>query len=92
MHHLRTTHAIVGCVSICLEKSLEVAEEVQWALAFAAHAEIKNRHAPRLPVLPEISLMVCAAAVVRLHVDRGFIRLDVVAGKQLALHRFGHRH
>ena len=84
MHHLRTAHAIICGVAIGLEKSFEVAEEVQRALALAAHAEIKNRHAPRRSVLPEISLMVCAASVVRLHIDRSFIRLDVGAGKQLA--------
>ena len=92
MHHLRTAHAIICGVAICLEKSFEVAEEVQWALAFAAHAEIKNRHAARRPVLPEVSLMVCAASVVCLYIDRSFIRLDVGAGKQLVPHRSGYRH
>ena len=92
MHHLRTTHAIVGCVSICLEKSLEVAEEVQWALAFAAHAEIENRHSARRPVLPEVSLMIGAASVVCLYIDRSFIRLDIGTGKQLVPHRSDYRH
>ena len=36
--------------------------------------------------------MVGAAAVMRLHIDRSFIRLDVGAGQQLAAHRSGHRH
>ncbi len=77
MHHLRTAHAIICGVAIRLEKSFEVAEEVQRALALTAHTEIKNRHAPRRPVLPEIRLMVCAASVMRLNIDRSFIRLDV---------------
>jgi hypothetical protein len=34
--------------------------------------------------------MIGAAAVVRLHIDRSFIRLDVAACKKLTLHRFGH--
>src|SRR5208283_3311571 len=92
LHHLRTAHAIICGIAIRLEKSFEVAEEVQWSLALAAHAEIKNRHAPRRPVLPEVSLMVCAASVVRLNIDRSFIRLDVGAGKQLVAHRPGYRH
>ena len=36
--------------------------------------------------------MVRAASVVRLHIDRSFIRLDVGAGKQLVPHRSGYRH
>src|SRR5208283_917204 len=79
LHHLRTAHAIICGIAIRLEKSFEVTEEVQWALAFAAHAEIKNRHAPRRPVLPEVSLMVSAASVVRLYIDRSFIRLGIAA-------------
>src|SRR5450756_2998431 len=37
-------------------------------------------------------MMIGAAAVMRLHIDGSFIRLDVAAGKELALHRFGHGH
>ena len=36
--------------------------------------------------------MVGTAAVVHLHIDRGFIGLDVGAGKQLATHGFNYRH
>ena len=89
VHHLRTAHAIVGRVSICLEKAFEVSQEVQRAFPFAAHAEIEDRHAARRSILPEIGLMVRTAAVARLHIDRGFIGLDVDAGKQLAPYRSG---
>ena len=52
VHHLRTTHAIVRCVSIRLEKPFEVPEEVQRSFPFAAHLEIKYGHAARNSVLP----------------------------------------
>jgi len=79
MHHLRAAHAIVCGVAIRLKKSFEVAEEVQWAFAFAAHPKIKNGHAPRRSILQQISLMIGAAAIVRLYIDRRFIRLDVTS-------------
>ena len=43
MHHLLAAYAIICGVAICLKESLEVAEELQRALAFAAHAKIENR-------------------------------------------------
>ena len=92
VHHLRSTHAIVSCVSIRLEKSFEVSEEVERPLPFAAHLEIKDRHAARSSVLPEVRLMVAAAAVMHLHIDRSFIGLDIRAGQQLAAHRSDDRH
>ena len=92
MHHLHSAHAIVRSVGVGLQKSVEVAKEVQRAFALAAHAKIENRHSAWRSILPQVALMICAAAVVHLHVDRGFIGLDVGAGKQLAPHRPGYRH
>ena len=83
---------IVGGICIRLQKSFEVSEEIQRAFPFAAHAKIENRHAARSSVLPEIRLMVGTAAVVRLHIHRSFIGLDIGAGQQLAAHRSNHRH
>ena len=43
-------------------------------------------------LLPEVGLIVGASAVVRLHIDRSLIGLDVRAGRQLAAHHPDYRH
>src|ERR1035441_1159745 len=58
----------------------------------ASHAELEDRRTSRRSVLPQIGLMICAPAIVSLHIDWSFIRLDVASRKQLTLHRSNHRH
>ena len=74
MHHLRPTEAaLVGDVVVCLENSLEGTQKLRWSFASAAHAEIENHTAPRRSVLPEIRLMIPAALVMSLHIDRSHV-------------------
>src|SRR5450631_3046159 len=57
----------------------------------AAHAKIEDRRSARCAVLPQITLMILAAAVMHLHIDGRLIGLDVTSGEQLAPHRSHHR-
>ena len=52
LHHLRTTHAIVRCVSIRLQKPFEVPEEVQRSFPFAAQCAVKGAGQQRVQVPP----------------------------------------
>src|SRR5260370_9263649 len=83
MGHLRPAHTtVVGNIAVCLENPLELVQEARWTFAPAAHAKIEDRRAARHAVLPQISLVVLAAAVMHLHIDRLLIGL-VSRGTQI---------
>jgi hypothetical protein len=68
MHHLRPADIIgVPGVPICLQDTVELAEESFRSFTLTAHAEVEDCRASRRAVLPHISLMILAALVVHLH-------------------------
>ena len=92
MHHPRPAEAaLVGYVIVGLENAREGGEELLWPFASAAHAKIEDRPTARRSVLPEVGLMVLTTLVVRLHIDRGFVGLEVTTGQQLPAHGPDHR-
>src|ERR1035438_6908981 len=92
MHHPRAAEAALVCyVIVCLENAREGAEEQLRPFASATHAKIEDRPTARRSVLPEVGLMVLTTLVVRLHIDRCLVGLDVTAGQQLPAHGPDHR-
>jgi hypothetical protein len=63
-HHGRTRHTRL------FVRSLELVQETRRSFAPAAHAKIEDRCTARRSVLPQIGLMILAAAIVHLHLDR----------------------
>jgi hypothetical protein len=62
-----------------LEPARKVAQEALGPVALAAQPEVEHHRAARLAVLPQVSLMVLAPAVVHLHPHRRFIGLNIGA-------------
>jgi hypothetical protein len=78
VHHSgRAQAAFVSDVIIRLQNAREGAKKLLPSFAPAAHAEIEHRAATRRAVLPQKSAMILATLVVRLHIDRSFVGLDI---------------
>src|ERR1039458_10460932 len=92
MHHLLSADTVVGRVAVGLQNALEVTQKAGRSFATASYAELEDRRATRRSVLPQVSLMIGAPAIVCLHLDGGLIRLDVAPRKQLALDCSNHGH
>jgi hypothetical protein len=74
-----------------LENAFELSQEPLRSITSATQAEIEHHSSSGATVLPEIRLVVLSSALVRLHIDRGFIRLNVTSADQLSSHRGDHR-
>ena len=72
-----STDMIVGAVTVALEEAFEVAQEPLGTFAFPAKPEVKDHRSGRMTVLPEVSLVVFAPAIVHLNCHGGFIGLDI---------------
>src|SRR5664280_1919728 len=90
MHHLLSADTVVGRIAVGLQNALEVTQKAGRSFATASHAELEDRRTTRRSVLPQVALMICAPAIVGLHIDGCLIRLDVAPRKQLALDRSNH--
>ncbi len=91
----------IGDISIGVKDAAVVFEEFFGDLLASRHLEVKHHAFARRAVLPEISFMILAFFVGRLHVYVGFIStprtktspwgprlsLNIISGKQIALHR-----
>ena len=91
VNHLRTADVVVACIAVCLQKPVEIAQELLRPPTVATHAEVEDHAFTRRAILPHVSLVIAAALVVRLHTHRRFIGLDVSSSQQLALHRRDNR-
>ena len=56
-----------------------------------AQTEVEHDASSGSAVLPQIGLMILSSTLVHLHIDRGFIRLNVTAADQLSPHRGDYR-
>ena len=77
VHDLLSTDMIVSPVTITLQDPLEVTQEPFGTFSFPAHPKIEHHRSARATVLPEVSLMVFATTIVRLHTYGRFIDLNV---------------
>ena len=79
MHQLRPTHLLIGCVTVRLQNSFELVQKLFRSVTSAPQAKVEDRRSGRSTVLPQIRLMVFAAAVVHLHRHRCLIGLNISA-------------
>src|ERR1019366_1184974 len=87
MYHSRTADLIVGRVPVSLQNAFELSQKALRSIASTAQAEVEHHRSSRATVLPQIRLVVLSPALACLHIDRGFIRLNVTSANQLSPHR-----
>src|SRR5271154_7598778 len=91
MYHSRPTDLVIRCIAVGLEKAFELSREPLRPIASATQAEIEHRASSGATVLPEVRFVVLTSALACLHIDRGFIGLNVSSRDQLSPHRRDHR-
>src|ERR1700687_1589986 len=91
VYHSRPTDLVIRCIAVGLENTFELSQEPLRPIASATQAEIEH-HAPSgATVLPEVRLVVLTSALACLHIDWGFIRLNVTSADQFSPHCRDHR-
>src|SRR5258708_13859156 len=91
MFHLRAADLIISRVSVSLENAFELSQEPLRPIASATQAEIEHHASSGATVLPEVRLVVLSPALACLHIDRGFVRLNVTSADQFSPHCRDHR-
>src|SRR5216683_7102186 len=91
MYHSRPADLIISRVSVSLENAFELSQEPLRPIASATQAEIEHHASSRATVLPEVRLVVLSPALACLHIDRGFVRLNVTSADQFSPHCRDHR-
>src|SRR5664279_5384274 len=77
MYHSRPTDLVIRCIAVGLENAFELSQEPLRPIASATQAEIEHHGSSGATVLPEIRLVILSSALACLHIDWGFIRLNV---------------
>ena len=75
MYQLLSADIVIGLIAVGLENPVPLTQELPRALAPAAQLKLEHRFAARLAVLPQVGLMIGAAAVVHLNGHSGFVGL-----------------
>src|ERR1017187_6474022 len=91
MYHSRTADLIVGRVPVSLQNAFELSQKALRSIASTAQAEVEHHRSSGATVLPQIRLVVLTSALACLHIDRGFIRLNVTSADQFSPHCRDHR-
>ena len=81
MHHLRSTRAFIGGITVGLQNAFKLAKKVLRTFTPAAQSKVKQHAASGPAVLPQVSLMIFPAPIMHLHRNRRFIGLNVAAGE-----------
>ena len=79
MNDPRPTDLIVGRITVGLQKTFELSQKLFRSIPSSAQTEVEHHRSSRSAELPQIGLMILPAALMHLHVDRGFIGLNVGA-------------
>ncbi len=91
MYHARPADLIVGCITVSLQNAFELSREALRSVPSATQAEIEHHSSSGATVLPEVRLVVLSSALACLHINRGFICLNVTSTNQLSPHGGDHR-
>src|ERR1039457_6874495 len=91
MNHFRPTDLVISRIAVGLENAFELSQEPLRSIASATQAEVENRGSSGATVLPEVRLVVLTSALACLHIDWGFIRLNVTSADQFSPHCRAHR-
>src|ERR1700748_973769 len=79
MHDFRPAHLFVSRIAVALQNAFKLSQKPLRAFTSAAQPEIEDYAAAGCAVLPQVRLMIFAAAIVHLHSDRRLIRLNIGA-------------
>src|ERR1700740_220973 len=90
VNHSRPPDLIVSGVPIRLENTFELSQKLPWPITSTTETEIEHYGSSGATVLPEIRLVILSSALACLHIDWGFIRLNVASGDQFSPHRGDH--
>src|SRR5664279_850653 len=81
MDDLRAANVVVSGIAIRLQEAFELLKKLLGPFASASQAEVEDDITARGSVLPEIGLMILAAAIVHLHLNRRLVGLDITSTK-----------
>ena len=87
-HALGADILFIGGVSIRVKYAAIVFEEGFRNFFAARHLEVEDHALARRTVLPEVAGVIAALLLIGLHSDISLVGLDVITGKQIALHHF----
>src|ERR1039458_8657415 len=91
MYHSRPTDLVIRCIAVGLENAFELPQEPLRPIASTAKTEVEHHASSGSTVLPEVRLVVLTSALACLHIDWGFIRLNVTSADQFSPHCRDHR-
>ena len=91
MYHFRPADLIVGRIAVRLENAFELSQELLRPFASTAETEVEHHASSGSAVLPQIGLMILSSALAHLHINWGFIRLNVTPADQFSPHCRDHR-
>src|SRR5271165_6908969 len=91
MYHSWPTDLVIRCIAVGLENAFELSQEPLRSVAPATQAEIEHDASSGATVLPEVRLVVLPSALACLHIDRGFVRLNVASADQFSPYCRDHR-
>src|SRR5215510_14501896 len=78
--HPRATDFVVGGVGIGLQTPMKVLQKIFGSGSISSHSKVEYRGSAGSSVLPQIRLMMLAAAsLLHLHCHRSLVRLEIVA-------------
>src|SRR5260370_2847862 len=91
VYHSRPTDLVISHVSVSLQNAFELSQEPLRSIASATQTEVEHHTSSGSIVLPQIRLVILSPALACLHLDWGFIRLNVTPVDQLSPHCRDHR-
>src|ERR1700683_1225723 len=86
MYHSRPTDLVIRSIAVGLENAFELSQELSRPIASTTETEVEHHSSSWPTVLPEVRLVVLTSALACLHIDWGFVGLDVTSANQLPPH------
>src|SRR4051794_40767881 len=81
VYHSGSTDIFIAGIAVGLQPAFKFCQELLRSLTTSTQPKIKIHTTAGLPVLPQICLMILPAAIMHLHRNRCFIRLNVAVGQ-----------
>src|SRR6202030_2823256 len=91
VYHSCPANLVISRVSIRLENAFELSQEPLRPIASATQAEVEHHSSSGSTILPKVRLVILSPALMCLHIDWGFVRLNIASANQLSAHRRDHR-
>jgi len=89
VYHSRPADLLIRRIPVSLENPFELSQKPLRSITSTIQAEIEHHDSSGATVLPEIRLVILSPALACLHIDWGFVLLNVTPSDQLSPHRLG---